>query len=127
MQKIKRCLHVSKPWISFHCTSLGSMTYFIVVMVSTCLLYNSTNAQDNINLNDKNLKAEILPGAALMDKYLPLIKGKSVAIFANQTSVVGNTHLVDTLLSKGIRIKKIFSPEHGFRGTADAGEEVGNS
>jgi uncharacterized protein YbbC (DUF1343 family) len=70
--------------------------------------------------------AEIQPAAARMELYLPLLKGKSVAIFANQTSVVGNSHLVDTLLSKGIKIKKIFSPEHGFRGTADAGEKVGH-
>jgi uncharacterized protein YbbC (DUF1343 family) len=68
--------------------------------------------------------ATILTGAQQMDLYLPLLKGKSVAIFANQTSVVGNRHLVDTLLQLGIRIRKIFSPEHGFRGDADAGEHV---
>jgi uncharacterized protein YbbC (DUF1343 family) len=61
-----------------------------------------------------------------MDVYLPLIKGKRVGIFANQTSMVGNTHLVDTLKKSGIDIRAIFSPEHGFRGTADAGEKVGN-
>ncbi len=59
-----------------------------------------------------------------MSVYLPLLKGKKVAVFANQTSVVGNTHLVDTLLSSGINIVKIFGPEHGFRGDADAGEHV---
>ena len=68
--------------------------------------------------------APILPGAAQMDLYLPLLKGRSVAVFANQTSTVGSTHLVDTLLKRGIRIIKIFSPEHGFRGDADAGEHV---
>lgn len=70
------------------------------------------------------LPPSILPGAAQMDLYLPLLKGKSVAVFANQTSTVGNTHLVDTLLKRGIHIIKIFSPEHGFRGDADAGEHV---
>ena len=59
-----------------------------------------------------------------MNRYLPLLKGKSIAIFANQGSVIGATHLVDTLLKEGIIIKKIFSPEHGFRGDADAGEHV---
>src|SRR5258708_808363 len=68
--------------------------------------------------------ASILPGAAQMNLYLPLLQGKSVAVFANQTSMVNNTHLVDTLLKRGIHIKKIFSPEHGFRGDADAGEHV---
>jgi uncharacterized protein YbbC (DUF1343 family) len=69
----------------------------------------------------------ILPGAAQPSLYLPLIKGKSVAVFANNTSMIGNTHLVDSLLSNQITIKKIFAPEHGFRGTASAGEKVENS
>ncbi len=68
----------------------------------------------------------ILTGADQMELYLPLLRGKSVAVFANPTSVVGTTHLVDTLLKKGIRVSKIFSPEHGFRGEADAGAKVGN-
>src|SRR5580700_2947049 len=70
--------------------------------------------------------SRILTGADQLDQYLPLLQGQSVAIFANQTSVVGTSHLVDTLLRKGIRIRKIFSPEHGFRGDADAGAKVGN-
>jgi len=69
----------------------------------------------------------IIPGAERMDQYLPLLKGKSVAVFANQTSMVGNTNLVDTLLKRGIKVVRIFGPEHGFSGTADAGEKVGNS
>jgi uncharacterized protein YbbC (DUF1343 family) len=68
--------------------------------------------------------AKTLTGAEQMDRYLPLLEGKSVAIFANQTSVVGKSHLVDTLLKRGVRIRAIFSPEHGFRGDADAGEHV---
>jgi len=66
----------------------------------------------------------ILTGADQLSLYLPLLKGKAVAVFANQTSMVGRSHLVDTLLQCGIRIKKIFAPEHGFRGAADAGEQV---
>ena len=69
---------------------------------------------------------KIVPGAERMNVYLPLIKGKRVGIFANQTSMVGTTHLVDTLRQSGIAISVIFGPEHGFRGTADAGEKVGN-
>lgn len=68
----------------------------------------------------------IIPAAERINVYLPLIKGKSVGIFANQTSMVGDTHLVDTLRKLGINIKVIFGPEHGFRGNADAGEKVGN-
>lgn len=70
--------------------------------------------------------AQIITGAANLSQYLPLLKGKNVAVFANQTSIVGNTHLVDTLQAKKVLIKKIFAPEHGFRGNADAGEKVQN-
>lgn len=65
-----------------------------------------------------------IPGANQIDQYKHLIVGKSVAIVANQTSMVGKTHLVDTLLSIGIRINSIFAPEHGFRDLADAGERI---
>jgi uncharacterized protein YbbC (DUF1343 family) len=68
----------------------------------------------------------IITGAERIAVYLPFLKNKKVGIFANQTSVVGNTHLVDTLMKLGVNIKVIFGPEHGFRGTADAGEKVDN-
>src|SRR5215470_2581345 len=71
-------------------------------------------------------ETRVIPGAERISVYLPLIKGKRIGIFANQTSTVGNTHLVDTLKKLGVDIKVIFGPEHGFRGTADAGEKVGN-
>lgn len=63
-------------------------------------------------------------GADRLSEYLPLLKGKSVAIVANQSSKIKNTHLVDSLLSLNVNIKKIFCPEHGFRGLVDAGEHV---
>lgn len=66
----------------------------------------------------------VITGAERMQAYLPWLKGKTVAVFANQTSMVKNTHLVDTLLASGIKVAKIFGPEHGFRGDADAGEHV---
>lgn len=69
----------------------------------------------------------VIPGAERMNVYLPLLKGKSVAVFANQTSLVSGTHLVDTLIRSGIRVVKIFGPEHGFRGDADAGEKVNDA
>ncbi len=68
----------------------------------------------------------ITPGAERMDVYLPFLKDKKVGVFANPTSLVGKTHLVDTLLKLGIRVTVIFGPEHGFRGIADAGEKVSN-
>ena len=69
-------------------------------------------------------KEHYVSAAMQLEDYLPLIEGKHVGIVGNQTSIIGDTHLVDTLLSLGIDIKKIYTPEHGFRGTADAGAKV---
>ena len=69
----------------------------------------------------------IKTGAEQTERYLPLLKGKSVAVVANQTSVIGKTSLVDSLLSLQIKVVKIFGPEHGFRGTASAGAVVSDS
>ena len=66
----------------------------------------------------------IKTGAEQTGKYLPLLKGKRVAIMANQTSVIGKTHLVDSLKALGVNIVKVFGPEHGFRGNASAGTRV---
>ena len=64
-------------------------------------------------------------GAERLDLYLPNLRGsRGVALLVNQTSMVGHTHLVDTLLGLGVKVAKIFAPEHGFRGSADAGEKV---
>ena len=69
-----------------------------------------------------SVKAQnIVLGAERTDTYLPLLKNKKVGVVGNQTSMIANTHLVDSLLSLGIDVVKVFSPEHGFRGKADAG------
>jgi uncharacterized protein YbbC (DUF1343 family) len=91
----------------------------IAIVLFIAGFYTATVAQ--------NSPATIMPGAERMAVYLPMLKGKSVAVYANQTSMVKNTHLVDTLVKCGINVVKIFGPEHGFRGTASAGEEVGNT
>lgn len=69
----------------------------------------------------------IKTGAESLDEYLPLLKGKRVAVLSNQTGIIGNTHIVDSLVSLKVNIVAIFSPEHGFRGDADAGEHVSSS
>ncbi|NCP45883.1 MAG: DUF1343 domain-containing protein [Flavobacteriales bacterium] len=66
----------------------------------------------------------IITGAAQTDAYIKFLNFKKVGIVANHTSTINNTHLVDSLVTLGIHIVKVFSPEHGFRGEADAGEEV---
>ncbi len=67
---------------------------------------------------------DVLPGAFRFDGYEALIEGKRTGLVCNHTSMVGDVHLVDTLLSRGAVITKIFAPEHGFRGTGKAGAEI---
>ena len=69
-------------------------------------------------------ETRILTGADQTEKYLPLLNGKRVAIMANPTTVIGSTHLVDSLQKRGVNIVKVFGPEHGFRGNASAGVHV---
>lgn len=68
----------------------------------------------------------VITGSERLDVYLPMLKGKKVGIMANQTSIVGDKHLVDVLLENGVDLKFAFIPEHGFRGTIERGEDVNN-
>jgi len=70
---------------------------------------------------------KVIPAGQQPDLYLPLLKGKRIALVVNHSSLVGKEHLVDTLLKQGIKVQKIFAPEHGFRGKADAGAHIKNS
>ncbi len=67
---------------------------------------------------------QVVSGDQRTDVYFPLLRGKNVALVVNQSSVIGNNNLVDTLVASGIKVLKIFSPEHGFRGNAGAGDVV---
>ncbi len=98
-------------------------TYLFSILLF--FIFSSCKTQNHPN-NPKE-KASILPGAYQMNEYLPLLKNKKVAVIGNQTSEINGTHLVDSLLSRGINILKVFAPEHGFRGKAPAGEKVENS
>lgn len=70
---------------------------------------------------------ELRVGAERTEIYMPLIEGRRVAVLANHTSLVGNEHLVDMLVRRGVDVVGILSPEHGFRGNADAGEKVAST
>lgn len=75
-------------------------------------------------------QADVIPGSERPELFLDLLKGKAVGIVANQTSILThsqNKHVVDFLLEQGVNLKKVFVPEHGFRGDVDAGEKVDNS
>jgi len=99
------------------------LTSFIYIFsLSLLLIFTSAElkAQDE----------KILPAADQPELYLSKLSGKSVGIVANQTSILTQSnqkHVVDFLLEKGISVKKVFVPEHGFRGVADAGEKVDNT
>lgn len=72
----------------------------------------------------KDFQKAITTAADQPDLYVPYLKGKRVAMLANQTSIIGKKHLVDSLKTLGVNIVKIFGPEHGFRGKASAGTQV---
>ncbi|MEA3445965.1 MAG: DUF1343 domain-containing protein [Bacteroidota bacterium] len=90
---------------------------FKLLLLSLFLIFTQTcKAQDN----------PVITGAQQTGKYLPLLKGKQVAVLANPSSLIGENHLVDSLLALNVDLIRIFSPEHGFRGNAGAGEHVSN-
>ncbi len=96
----------------------------VTLLLSFILVtYSSCQSQTPAVQQDKSSKA-IQVGAASMQEYLLILKDKDVALVVNHTSLVDSTHLVDTLLAVGIRVKQIFAPEHGFRGDAANGETV---
>jgi len=111
----------------FSVFSLASKISFMRLFITlSSLFFLVSCAAQNQPASDKPGNSKVQAGADRINVYLAMLKGHTVGIFANQTSMVGNTHLVDTLLKLGIDIKVIFGPEHGFRGTADAGEKIGN-
>ena len=72
-------------------------------------------------------QSRVIPGDEQTERYFPLLEGKRIAIFSNHTGMIGDKHLLDLLLENKINVVAIFSPEHGFRGNADAGEHVSSS
>jgi len=94
-----------------------------------CLIIMLLHITLNINAQDNEkiilLEADdAIVGASRTELYLPILDGKAVGVVGNQTSMINGVHLVDTLLSLNVNVVKIFSPEHGFRGTADEGAYI---
>jgi len=100
-----------------HLNFIKNTVLLFVLTLLSCRNQSSTQAQTPISV-----------GAQQTAQYLPILKNKNIGIVANQTTVIfkedSYTHVVDSLLSLNIAVKKVFAPEHGFRGTADAGEYV---
>jgi uncharacterized protein YbbC (DUF1343 family) len=111
MQKMKNPLSENIPY-----NIPGYFMVFVLFCLSFLLSCSHSRGQDDIQT-----------GAERTDLYLPMLQGIKVGIVANQTSVIGSTHLVDSLLSLGggeTMIRKVFSPEHGFRGEAEDGQRI---
>ena len=94
-----------------------------ILLLSLVMSITTTCLSQSLRLIPKE---DYVYGALDTDNYIRLLTDQNVGVVANQTSMVGNTHLIDTLLSYGITVKRIFTPEHGFRGAADAGAKVNN-
>lgn len=91
------------------------------LLISILFFWHCTSHK---NISTEPGNSSIKTGAEQTEKYLPYLKGKRVAMLANQTTIIGKTHLVDSLKSLGVNIVKVFGPEHGFRGQASAGDHV---
>ena len=99
--------------------------FFLFLLVFIFEIINESIAQQ---VNNNVLKAEdAIVGASRLELYINKLEDKNVGVIANQTSIINGTHLIDTLISKGVNVIKIFTPEHGFRGTADEGASINNS
>ncbi|MER3470644.1 MAG: DUF1343 domain-containing protein [Chitinophagaceae bacterium] len=104
----------------------------IIVIETNCtgqqkIKIKSNGTKTKVKQTAPKIKTEttnIIPAADQLDKYLPMLKGKKVAMLVNQTSQVGGVHLVDVLRKNGVTIKVIFGPEHGFRGNAPDGAKI---
>jgi uncharacterized protein YbbC (DUF1343 family) len=99
------------------------MKFLSLITIAAGLTFCSAPGHQTKN-QDTTGKELIKTGADQTEKYLPYLKGKRVAILANPTSVIGKTHLVDSLKTLAVNIVKVFGPEHGFRGNASAGVKV---
>lgn len=105
------------------------ITYIIAILSVTAL--TACPSKSSTSAAPAPAEAEALDtvtvGAARFDDYMPLLSGKRVALFSNHTGVVDGRHTLDHLLAHGVDVQCIFSPEHGFRGSADAGQHVSSS
>lgn len=100
------------------------LVFFITFLFFSCGNKNRINEGVSVLSTQVEANLEVIPAAENIAEYYELLKGKSVSLVVNQTSLIGNKHLVDSLLGLNVKIKTIFAPEHGFRGKADAGEII---
>src|SRR5687767_1705233 len=97
------------------------MKFFFILVVILSFYFPRINPSTSLAVTGET---QLKTGAEQTNVYVPYLKGKRVAILANQTTIIGKAHLVDSLKSLGVNIVKVFGPEHGFRGNASAGTAV---
>lgn len=102
----------------------AGMCFLIGLLI--VISFSCSNAQQQNNKTESS-EQRIIVGAERTEQYFPLLEGKKIAIVANQTTTIGETHLVDSLYNTGFDVVKVFGPEHGFRGEAADGEHVNNN
>ena len=102
---------------------MNKKSFLVLILLGSFACNSQTNRVLTIDVEDANIQV----GAARTQEYFPLLSGKNVALCVNHTAMIGNTHLLDTLISAKIKVVKIFAPEHGFRGDAEAGKTISNS
>lgn len=108
----------------FNYSKFLAVGLFLILSCGNTISSDMKNKEEVVTANENSVEA-IKTGADNFNAYLPLLKNKKVGIVTNQTGILSNkTHLVDFLLDKKIKVQKIYAPEHGFRGTADAGELI---
>lgn len=112
------------------CFQLLLISLSLIISPTISCSQNKEQSQTQIEsqmMSSVDKESSVITGAERTDLYFPLLAGKRVAVMSNQTGMIGDEHLVDLLVHNNFNIVGIFSPEHGFRGTADAGEHVASS
>lgn len=109
----------------------NKLIYYLVCCLWVCVSCQARNNQRNVAVQVQTFitptQTSVVTGDAQTDRYYPLIQGKRIAVYGNHTALLPDgEHLVDRLLKDKMNVTAVFSPEHGFRGTADAGEHVSN-
>jgi len=111
--------------MKFRIVSLLSL--LMTIIPATAVSCKGSATEKNATETCDTISPAVVVGAAKTAAYVDSLRGKRIALFSNHTGMVGDRHTLDVMLDSGLNVVTIFSPEHGFRGTADAGEHVGSS
>lgn len=121
----------TNPVTSLNQLQLNKLTAILLMCLSVTACRSAQRPAAGIGGSETSVQAtgiavteSVVVGAERTQEYFPLLEGKKVGIMTNHTGLIGKSHIVDSLVMAGINLKAVFAPEHGFRGSADAGENV---